>query len=117
MISRNLSPVSAITTKCKSFMKLSFHYRSTTIPMLHAKVHSEELKIKKRDYGLIILMGIGKDVPISDKFSSLTKRDIYRLAGTLLKSIMVLQERNLLFCNFRPENIYQVGSEFVVINP
>lgn len=62
-------------------------------------------------------MGIGKEPSLNEMFSSLTQRDLCKLTKTMLKTLVALRESNLLFCNFRPENIYKVGNKFVLINP
>lgn len=91
-------------------------YQTKIIPMLHDNVHSEELKIKKKDFGLVAFIGLCPENVLSDIMTKMSQDEIYKLSVNLLESVEVLKNNNYLFCNFRPENIYQYEDRFVVIN-
>ena len=39
------------------------------------------------------------------------------MAFFFLNSLLSLKDSSLVFCNFRPENIYKVSGKYVIINP
>ena len=55
--------------------------------MLHDNVHSEEIKIKKKDYGLVAFIGLNPDQTLSNQINQLTQTEIYKLSVNLLTSI------------------------------
>lgn len=84
--------------------------------MLHSNVHAERLTLKKKDYGIIVFLGLSDLACLSDSITNLTPRDQHRIAISLLENLMSLKEGRRMFCNFRPENIYKVDHKYVLIN-
>lgn len=87
------------------------------MPMLHDNVHSEEVKIRKKDYGLFAFIGLNHDNSLSEIMTNLSQSEVNKLTVSLLDSLEILKRDDLLFCNFRPENIYRIDDRFVIINP
>jgi serine/threonine protein kinase len=84
--------------------------------MLYDRVHCEEVKIRKLNYGLVLMLKLDKEPSLAQCLPTLTPHEQVALAIALLELLQQLKEQRRIYCNIRPENVFHCGGRFVIIN-
>lgn len=93
-------------------------YDMDVYPSLAKCICKTEFNFRKADYVLLLLGQISKNASISEIGNSLSTNQLLQLTKTVLELIQELKNRNEVYLNIRPENLF-LNSEknFVIINP